>query len=64
MINDKQSVVILEPTMNLRWLRDKHYHSLDGQDRPIYNEVLQQMWINKITGDTEWKSINVSIKTY
>jgi hypothetical protein len=44
-------VVIIEPTMNLRIVQDYSRKN-----------VLQQQWVNKINGKTEWRDVETVIE--
>lgn len=60
-VEEREHVRILEPTMQLRWLRNKYFYCYDKNDRPVYNKFLQQMWIDKSDGYTEWRDVEIII---
>ncbi len=44
---------IVEPTTRLRWLVQKRDHV----------PILQQMWVCKQTGETEWKTVETEFES-
>ncbi len=58
----KQSAVsIVAPTMNLRTIR-RRVPSLLGTFKDEYINVLQQQWVDNLTGKLEWKDVPFEIE--